>query len=59
VGDERLKNAKWYNNSPSEPVAVPVLGPDLIDPRKNPNIIYQMELQDRLKDDRAAVEPEK
>lgn len=32
VDGESLKNARWYKKGPSEPIAIPVLGPDLMDP---------------------------
>ncbi len=34
VDTESLQTARWYQKGPSEPIPVPVLGPDLMDPRK-------------------------
>jgi len=34
VDNESLKEVRWYKKGASEPVPVPVLGPDLMDPRK-------------------------
>jgi hypothetical protein len=34
VDHETIKTVRWYQKGPSEPIPVPVLGPDLMDPRK-------------------------
>ncbi len=34
VDNESLKEVRWYKKGASEPIPVPVLGPDLMDPRK-------------------------
>lgn len=34
VDTESLKSARWYQKGPAEEIPVPVLGPDLMDPRK-------------------------
>lgn len=34
VDTESLKNARWYQKGPAVEIPVPVLGPDLMDPRK-------------------------
>jgi NADH-quinone oxidoreductase subunit B len=34
VDTEALKNARWYKKGPGVEIPVPVLGPDLMDPRK-------------------------
>jgi NADH-quinone oxidoreductase subunit B len=34
IDKETLKNARWYNKQASVPIPVPLLGPDLIDPRR-------------------------
>ena len=34
IDRQTLKNANWYNKEPSQPIPIPVLGPDLMDPRK-------------------------
>lgn len=35
VDKEPLKTAKWYQKAPIDPIPIPILGPDLIDPRNN------------------------
>lgn len=57
VGEEKLKDARWYNKHPSEPIAVPVLGPDLMDPRQYPIIKSQAKYQGPPKVDLSASEP--
>ena len=34
VDTEALKNARWYQKGPGVEIPIPVLGPDLMDPRK-------------------------
>jgi NADH-quinone oxidoreductase subunit B len=34
IDRQSLKNASWYSKEASQPIPVPVLGPDLMDPRK-------------------------
>lgn len=34
VDNEPIKGSRWYSKDPVEPIPVPVLGPDLMDPRK-------------------------
>ncbi len=34
IDTQSLKDASWYRKEPSQPILVPVLGPDLMDPRK-------------------------
>ena len=39
IDKESLKKVRWYRKGPdSVEVPVPILGPDLIDPRRNPEI---------------------
>jgi NADH-quinone oxidoreductase subunit B len=38
IEKESLVNAKWYKKENIEPIPVPILGPDLIDPRRNKDI---------------------
>lgn len=33
VDHESLKEVRWYKREPSQPIPIPVLGPDLMDPR--------------------------
>ncbi|MCC7359715.1 MAG: NADH-quinone oxidoreductase subunit NuoB [Anaerolineales bacterium] len=34
IDSQSIRNVPWYQKGPSEPVPVPILGPDLIDPRQ-------------------------
>jgi NADH-quinone oxidoreductase subunit B len=34
VQNEPIKGARWYSKEPNQPIPVPVLGPDLMDPRR-------------------------
>jgi NADH-quinone oxidoreductase subunit B len=34
IEKQSLRNVPWYQKTPSEPIPIPVLGPDLMDPRK-------------------------
>jgi NADH-quinone oxidoreductase subunit B len=34
IDKQSIKSVRWYQKGPEEPLLVPVLGPDLIDPRK-------------------------
>lgn len=36
IDRQSIRGARWYSKRPSEPIPVPILGPDLIDPRDNP-----------------------
>lgn len=49
IEGESLKDVSWYKKGPSEPIPVPVLGPDLIDLRKT-DLIRKLS--------QAAAEPE-
>ncbi len=33
IDSESIKTARWYKKEPSAPIPIPVLGPDLMDPR--------------------------
>ena len=41
IDKETLKNAPWYKKGAGVPIPVPVLGPDLMDPRKYEEIARQ------------------
>jgi NADH-quinone oxidoreductase subunit B len=41
IDRESISKARWYSKGPSEPIPVPVLGPDLMDPRKYALIMEQ------------------
>jgi NADH-quinone oxidoreductase subunit B len=34
IDKQSIKDVRWYRKSPDEPVPIPILGPDLIDPRQ-------------------------
>jgi len=34
IEKQSLRNVPWYQKTPSEPIPIPILGPDLMDPRK-------------------------
>ena len=34
IDKQSIKNVRWYGKDPIEPIPVPVLGPDLMDPRE-------------------------
>ncbi|MEJ5201466.1 MAG: NADH-quinone oxidoreductase subunit B [Anaerolineales bacterium] len=38
IDSESLKSVRWYQKGKIEPIPIPVLGPDLIDPRQSPLI---------------------
>ncbi len=40
VDKERISTSEWYSKGPESEVPVPILGPDLMDPRKFP-LIYE------------------
>ena len=38
IDNESLKTVRWYGSGPVEPMPIPILGPDLINPRDLPKI---------------------
>jgi NADH-quinone oxidoreductase subunit B len=34
IDKQSIKTVRWYRKGPEQPLPVPILGPDLIDPRK-------------------------
>ncbi len=36
IDGQSILNVPWYQKGPSEPIPVPILGPDIIDPRQAP-----------------------
>jgi NADH-quinone oxidoreductase subunit B len=38
IDTESIRTARWYQKGPGESIPVPLLGPDLIDPRRNDEI---------------------
>jgi NADH-quinone oxidoreductase subunit B len=48
VDKETIKGSRWYSRRPVPAIPVPLLGPDIVDPRKNGEIrTYTMELFER------------
>jgi NADH-quinone oxidoreductase subunit B len=43
IDKQSIRSARWYNDQPSEPIPVPVLGPDLMDPRDYPKMAVMSE----------------
>lgn len=41
VKTESISNSRWYRKEPVEAIPIPVLGPDLFDPRKNEIIKFE------------------
>jgi NADH-quinone oxidoreductase subunit B len=39
IDDQSIKSVKWYSKEASSEIPIPILGPDLIDPRDFPKII--------------------
>jgi NADH-quinone oxidoreductase subunit B len=46
IDRQSIQSVRWYNDVASEPIPIPILGPDLIDPRDVPHFT---ELQERAK----------
>jgi hypothetical protein len=36
IDGQSILTVPWYQKGPSEPIPVPILGPDIIDPRQAP-----------------------
>jgi NADH-quinone oxidoreductase subunit B len=36
IDKQSIRNVPWYRRGPSDPIPVPILGPDIIDPRQAP-----------------------
>jgi NADH-quinone oxidoreductase subunit B len=49
---QSIKNVRWYQDGPLEAIPVPILGPDLLDPRDFP------QFEEKMAKAVAAVEPE-
>jgi hypothetical protein len=43
IDNESLKTVRWYRSEASEPIPIPILGPDIIDPRDYPVLRAQAE----------------
>ena len=57
VDTESLKSARWYQKGPAVEIPVPVLGPDLMDPRKYELIKEQTRLKAEGEAQDAAASP--
>jgi NADH-quinone oxidoreductase subunit B len=56
IDRESISKTRWYSKAPSEPIPVPVLGPDLMDPRKYALIMEQSHKpEDETSSDTGAV----
>ncbi|MBE9524877.1 MAG: NADH-quinone oxidoreductase subunit NuoB [Chloroflexi bacterium] len=49
---QSIKNVRWYQDGPLDEIPVPILGPDLLDPRDFP------QFEDKMAQTASAVEPE-
>jgi NADH-quinone oxidoreductase subunit B len=52
IDKQSIKTVPWYSKDPIEAIPVPVLGPDIIDPRENEEIIKYT--QEKLANEQAA-----
>jgi NADH-quinone oxidoreductase subunit B len=43
IDTQSIKSARWYSKEPAEDIPIPILGPDLIDPRDFPEMIKAMD----------------
>lgn len=43
IDRQSIRSARWYQDQPSEPIPVPILGPDLMDPRDYPKMAHRNE----------------
>ncbi|MGA9532329.1 MAG: NADH-quinone oxidoreductase subunit NuoB [Anaerolineales bacterium] len=43
IDKQSIRSVRWYNDQPSEPIPVPILGPDLMDPRDYPKMAKMSE----------------
>jgi NADH-quinone oxidoreductase subunit B len=55
IDKQSIKTVRWYQKGPEEPLPVPVLGPDLMDPRKYAEIMEYS--QNKLLARQAAAQP--
>ncbi len=60
IDRESLKTSRWYGKKPVEAIPVPVLGPDLMDPRRYKEIMEHMKQQQEteIASDGGAIESE-
>ena len=43
IDTQSIKSTRWYSKEPAEDIPIPILGPDLIDPRDFPEMIEAMD----------------
>ena len=48
IDKQSIKNVRWYKREPIEEIPIPILGPDLIDPRDIPQIISNLHVEKNL-----------
>jgi NADH-quinone oxidoreductase subunit B len=55
IDKQSIKTVRWYKKGPENPLSVPVLGPDLMDPRKYAEITEYS--QNKLQTKQATIQP--
>jgi NADH-quinone oxidoreductase subunit B len=55
IDKQSIKTVRWYRKGPDQPLTVPILGPDLIDPRRYTEI--KEYTQKKLEAEQAASQP--
>ena len=56
IDNQSLKSVRWYQKEPIEAIPIPILGPDLIDPRDYPDFAEKMA---KVTETTEELEPEK
>src|SRR4030067_911337 len=56
IDKQSIKSVRWYSKEPIDAIPVPVLGPDLMDPREYDKIRQYTAEKDRLEKERQAQE---
>lgn len=58
IDKQSIRGVRWYEDGPSEPIPVPVLGPDLMDPRDYERIAdFEQAAADSVAEEAAEPEP--
>lgn len=58
IDQQSIRGVRWYEDGPSEPIPIPVLGPDLMDPRDYERIVsYQGQPSEAAVGETAEPEP--
>ncbi|MGD2057131.1 MAG: NADH-quinone oxidoreductase subunit B [Anaerolineales bacterium] len=58
IDKQSIQSVRWYGKEASEPIPIPILGPDLIDPRDLPDFAERKANVDKQANVEAEVEPE-